>query len=150
MRSGSIARLGISNCIARCGAHGVGVDDVGKNGMADPQISARRLRVAKQEDLAILEFAASGRVCDRGEKIHPLRDDGVVQIGLADFPERERNTKRGRAPSEGLRAIGIARDEFDAASIRVGDRGRREQRALDLDVVHVLSVQDPGLRPARA
>ena len=94
--------LGVSNGVARCSAHSVGVDDVGKNGMADPQISARGLRVAEQEDLAVLEFAAGGRVCDRGEKIHPLRDDRVIQIDLADFPECERDTKRGRAPSEGL------------------------------------------------
>ena len=102
MRVGLDRCLGVSNGVARCSAHGVGVDDVGKNGVADPQISARGLRIAEQEDLAVLEFAAGGRVCDRGEKIHPLRDDRVAQVGFLDFPEPERNAERGRAPSERL------------------------------------------------
>ena len=114
--------------------------------MPDPQISACGFRIAKQEDFAILEFAASGRVCDGREEIHPLRDDGVGQIGLVDFPERERNTKRCCASGESLRAIGITSDKLGAASIRVGDCGRREQRSLDLDVVHVSRIRNAGFR----
>ena len=94
--------LSVSNGVARRGAHGVCVDNVRKNGMPDPQISARSFRVAKQEDLAILEFATSRRICDGGIKVHALRNDRVIQIGLPYFLKRERNTERGRTPSEGL------------------------------------------------
>ena len=95
-------RLRVSHCVARRGAHGLSVGDVGKNGVADPQISARSFRVAKQENFAILEFAASGCICDRRKEIHPLRDDSVAQFGFLDFPEPERNAERGRAPGESL------------------------------------------------
>ena len=139
-------RLRISKGVARRGAHGVGVDNVGENGVADPQISAGRLGIAEQKDLAILEFAAGGRVCDGGEEIHPLRNDRVAQFGFFDFPEPERNAERGRASRERLRAVRIAGDEFGAASVRVGNRGGRQKRAFDLDVVNVCGIGNAGFR----
>ena len=114
--------------------------------MADPQIAARGLRIAEQQDLAVLEFAAGGGVGDGGEQVHSLRDDGVAEVGFLDFAEPERDAERGRAASEGLRAVGIARDEFGAASVRVGNRSGREQRAFDLHVVDVLAISDPRFR----
>ncbi len=63
-----------------------------------------------------------------------------------DLAKPERNAERGRASRERLRAVRIAGDEFRAASVRVGNRGGRQKRAFDLDVVDVRGIGNPGFR----
>jgi len=60
--------------------------------------------------------------------------------------KRYRHAEGGSAACVGFGAVRIASDECLAALVRVGNQGRSQQRAFDLDVVNIARFRDPGLR----
>ena len=94
-------------------------------------------RHAEHHDLVIDELDA-GRSAGARRPQRPVGADlGIGDLAALDLAERDRHTERARRPRQPHRFERVAGRHAGAAPVRIAHALRREQRALDLHVVHI-------------